>query len=498
MFRSGSPRRTGLRTLAVMIGMGGVASSASAAAPASSAPRRCTGASVLAHDETPALREVLTPDPALWDALAKEYCAWTSAPSMEEFAIWWAYNRLMEVALGTAPPPKGIALDLSREADMKRALWVTHIMGNYQANWYWRNDHTQPEFGPPRTDLLINTIGPVFSEPGYIASSKRIKEDLELATRGSDEDVLAFNARQTRGDPLAEGTEGAGQYAGFDAVGSGDIGWLAYNLGFVKAVLTVNKPAGEPPREGQITIDPMKVEDTTYGAGDTSFLAAARKPFEAVRSGAAGAAAQQRLQAALDGAQPTDSAGSQAVPQFARGYQGWAVPTEDLSTFSARQYRLVLLDGVYINQWAQTNLLSGLAAHALQDSALGRRQIRSVALQTAWKFGYLNTLGAPDGDLPTFTFASKSAAAQACRSRRSVLIRLRVPKRFVVSKVAVVLNARTVAVKRGRARSLRVSFKGRPAGTATLQLRVTGRQGGKTRTVLDRRTYRLCGSTKPG
>jgi hypothetical protein len=83
--------------------------------------------------------------------------------------------------------------------------------------------------------------------------------------------------------------------------------------------------------------------------------------------------------------------------------------------------------------------------------------------------------------------------AKQCRTARRVTVHLRTPKHFVVTKVVAVVGGRVVKTRRGHARSLRVSFKGLPAGRNRVVLRITGHRRGHTRrTVIDRRTFRLC------
>lgn len=492
-------RRIWSWSLAIAVAMGAsvALSDASAGTRATAAPARCIGATTPTHDEVAALTSIMTPAEDLWDALAKEYCASTATPSNEEFALWWGYNRLLNVAMGAAPPPAGVSLDLTKDADLKRALWVMHIMGNYQANWLWHNGHAKDLYGPAIESSGVSTVAPALAalDPGYSESIARVTRAMKLANHGTDDEVLAYNRFSVKGDPQVPGTSGVGAYDTILQPGHGDAAFFGYDLGFQAAALGVNKPAVEAPDWARVDYDPAKPEAATYRAGDSPFLVVGRRAFKAAASGAEGATAQQRLQAALAGAQPADSLQAQTANGFGTGFTFWTGATNSLRGYSKRQYELVLADGVYIIQWSHSNVLSALAAYASKDATLGRRQARAVTFWKTWVSAYLNTLGGPQPELPEFEFAKAAAPGGSCRSVRTVTVHPRVPAGFRTTKVVARVGGKVLAVRRGRVTALRLTFKGRRAGTTRVTLRITGRLHGKRRTLTDRRSYRLCASS---
>jgi hypothetical protein len=81
--------------------------------------------------------------------------------------------------------------------------------------------------------------------------------------------------------------------------------------------------------------------------------------------------------------------------------------------------------------------------------------------------------------------------SQACRSRRRLLIRLRVRRGARVVSVREYINGRRVAGPL-RARRQRIDLRGLPRGTFHVRIVVRVRQHGQSRTVTDRRTYHTC------
>jgi hypothetical protein len=442
------------------------------------------------YDDAPALSGVITPAPDLWDALAKEYCSTTRNPSIEAFGLYWAYNRLMDVALGVAPPPAGTDLDLSREQDLKRALWVMHILGNWQSNWLWHNGHSKDVFGPPEDRSPtggLNFFGA--GDPDYRESAALLRRQIALATTGSDGDVLQFNLDSVRGAPLIRGTRGLGLYAVPPLVGLGDYFIFAYSIGYMHGATDLNKPAVDVPDWARIAYDPTHPQDATYGAGDAPFMAVARRSFQAAIGGDQGVEAHQRALTAVDGAQPSDSLASQFPVPYAAGTAVWGFVVK-LRDYSKRQYYLLLHDGVFITQWLHANTLAGIGAYATRDAALGRQQVRANTFWRAWMYAYFRTIpnGKGDAAFPEFTFADT-----ACRSHQIVTVRPRVPAGFQIRKVVVQVNGKVVNVRHGRVRSIKVNLKGQPPGKVRLVLRITGRtRAGSIRVIHDRRTYQLC------
>jgi hypothetical protein len=77
----------------------------------------------------------------------------------------------------------------------------------------------------------------------------------------------------------------------------------------------------------------------------------------------------------------------------------------------------------------------------------------------------------------------------ACSGRR-VVVHPRVPKGLAIRRVVVRVDGKVVRTLRGRVRSVRVDLRGR--GRMRVELRVTGRRHGRTVTLRDRRSYRVC------
>lgn len=370
--------------------------------------RHCVGATAPPHDEPPALKGVVVPAPEIWDALAKEYCATTRNPSVEEFALYWAYDRLMDVVFGIAPPPAGTHLNLSHERDLKRVLWIAHIMGNYQANWLWHNGHAQATYGPPSHRSPTGALDIFGSgDPDYRKSASRLEKQIRLATNGTDPDVLRFNLNSVRGEPLMPWTSGAGLYTVPPLVGLGNFFLFSYTIGFQQSVMSLNKPNVDVPGWARVFYRPAKPQNATYGAGDLPFLALVRRRFQTVLDGDLGAEAQRRAQRGVDGTQPLDSLSSQFPVPYLAGTAVWNAPVTNVRDYSERQYKVLLREGVSMLQWAHANTLAGLAAYGTSDAVLGRRQVRAHSFNQAWTYAYLHTIptGSGDASFPKFKFA---------------------------------------------------------------------------------------------
>ena len=85
--------------------------------------------------------------------------------------------------------------------------------------------------------------------------------------------------------------------------------------------------------------------------------------------------------------------------------------------------------------------------------------------------------------------STRSAPTRTCSSRRTMLVHLRGIRGQRVRRVAVFVNGRRTAARRGPRRTYRLSLRGRPRGIARVRFVITTAAG---RTVTDRRTYRLC------
>ena len=113
------------------------------------------------------------------------------------------------------------------------------------------------------------------------------------------------------------------------------------------------------------------------------------------------------------------------------------------------------------------------------------------------RWGFLPIATAPDG---TSAYAAQDAteasrttpptAARPCRSRRRIALRVRRVRGLRVTRVVARVGSRRVG--RARGRRLRLDLSGMPKGTARVTLRITGRRGGRTVTVTQRRAFRLC------
>lgn len=100
------------------------------------------------------------------------------------------------------------------------------------------------------------------------------------------------------------------------------------------------------------------------------------------------------------------------------------------------------------------------------------------------------TVAVGTADCPGAAVRVLGASPRVCTSRRTVTITLpRGIRRRGVRRVVVTVAGRRVRTLRGGRTRVRVSFRGRRSGRATVVLRVTGRDG-RVRTV--RRVYRLC------
>jgi hypothetical protein len=465
--------RTAVRgaVAALAIAAGGPVATAAAA----SEPSTCSGVELSPYEYPPALSAVMTPDPALLNALAREYCQTTAHPSVEDFSMWWVFNRMEDIALGAASPPPGITLDLSRDEDLKRALWVQHVFGTYTANWYWHNGHSGPAYGPTSYNQSIKALGPVIAgaDAGYARSIAQMQADMRLANHGTAPDVTAFNLSSVRGDPIVPGTTGAGLYQTMFSPSSGDAVFYGYDLAFLDAVVHTNKPAFAPPHDPYFTYSLAEPFDATYAIGDAPFLAVSRGHAAAVAGGSRGPRAQARMSAAIAGAQPLDQLVPVITLWYGVGYGLWAPGlANSLRDYSEPEYNVVLKAGVYTLQWSQSNALAGLAAYATEDTDLGRRQVRAVALWKAYAWAYLNTLGGSATRLPTFT-TSTPKPAKPCTSKARVVIRtagLRHPR--------VRVNGRRVRVQHGRAV---IDLRSRPGQRVVA--RTTGRDAaGRVRT----------------
>jgi hypothetical protein len=86
-------------------------------------------------------------------------------------------------------------------------------------------------------------------------------------------------------------------------------------------------------------------------------------------------------------------------------------------------------------------------------------------------------------------------APHACASRRSVVVHPRAARHARIVRGTVVVNGKRVSASRVGRRGLRVSFRGRAAGTVHVVLRLVVRGArGYRRVVVERRTFHLCRS----
>ena len=86
-------------------------------------------------------------------------------------------------------------------------------------------------------------------------------------------------------------------------------------------------------------------------------------------------------------------------------------------------------------------------------------------------------------------------STKACLSRRSFTIRLRIPSGVTVTSATVLVNGRSVAVRRGARLRAPVNLVGLPKGRFTVKIAV--RLGGG-KTISGTRSYRTCAAKRKG
>jgi hypothetical protein len=364
---------------------------------------RVIGVQLFADQEAtngfPSLGKVLTPDQRLLDAFAREYARGTSRPNVEEFMMWWLNNRLFAIAAGKAKPPRGFAhaLDLSTDAGLQRALWLTHVVGNNTGEWY---HYTLDEFGPCRCTTAATNAFYEAQVPGELAAAK-------AANHSSGNDLFAYNLSTVRspipGNPFA-----------------GQIGFYGYDTSFTLAQ-TVPPGAPVPPvianpfapkpwvswdggSNATTCQSPSCLLDATYAIDDPSFLRAARGAFAAMLNG--NATVQERLQQAIVGnGTAADNLYAQMNAGLGLGLQG--VPSGTFANWTSQAaFDILLFAQTYTGMYNQAVAMSALAAVATRDSALGHIAARE---QQLWN-GYVGGYGATVGD-PAFNWTPDSTVA---------------------------------------------------------------------------------------
>jgi len=303
----------------------------------------------------PFLANVVTPDPNLLDAFARQYASQTSTPDIQDFFLWWLPNQLFNINYGLALPPPGTNLQLSTPDGAKRALWLTLVTGwelGIFARWT-----DGPNFRPVGTPVTNDALA---TDLAYMVQAQQ-------AAFASASDVLAFNLASLRvggGPPPIQSEDG----------------WYGYDAQYLKEITTVNLPTGVAPIPNYITYTSGTL-DATYQIGDAPFLAAARVLYNIVLpalGGGSNSAIQQRLNYALN--TPSSLASYQQGFE-ALGHEVWGV--QAIGIFQNTPYNefvKILTLSAYFVQYSQTDTMMALSAYALQNAFLGRAQAMAVAL----------------------------------------------------------------------------------------------------------------------
>ena len=116
-----------------------------------------------------------------------------------------------------------------------------------------------------------------------------------------------------------------------------------------------------------------------------------------------------------------------------------------------------------------------------------RRGCAGMVSDDGWpaRYSYLAIATSKDGTpLPI------AGRTRGCLSRRVIRVTVKRRRGMRVRRVVATVGRRRVGAARGRRVTVRLA--GLPRGTAPVVLRITGRRGGRTVRVTQRRTYRLC------
>jgi hypothetical protein len=394
-------------SLAVLVLAGLLATSLNATAQADpNAQGRVIGVQLGPDQEAtngfPSLDQVLIRDQPLLNAFARQYARDTREPNVENFMMWWLNNRLFAIAAGKAKPPRGFrgALDMSTDAGLKRALWLTHVVGNNTGAWY---HYTLDEFGPCRCTGAANNAFYEAQVPGELAAAK-------AANHSSGNDLFAYDlstVRSPTGSPFA-----------------GQLGFYGYDTSFTLAQ-TVPPGAPVPPvianpfapkpwvswdggSNATTCQSPSCLLDATYAIDDPPFLRAARGVFAAMLNG--NAEVQARLQRAIVGnGTAADNLYTQMNAGLGLGLQG--VPSGTFANWTSQaDFNILLYAQTYTGMYNQAVAMSGLVAVATHDAALGHIAAREQQLWNGYSGGYGATVGDPAFNwTPDSTVASVQA-----------------------------------------------------------------------------------------
>ena len=318
------------------------------------------------------LAEHVTRDDALLDALARQYAAQATAPTVEDFLLVWLPCLLYDIGYAGVDAPA--ELDLATDAGIRRALWLAHVIGWY-VGVYSRTAFRLGGYIFVTTDLTPEVLS------GTIAAADRARR----AALGSDDDALAFTVQSLYGDlppgPLPPAPEmllfGPG-------LGVGEVSWYAYDLGFIDSICTTNHPAAVPAEPDYVTYTehattPAGLVDAAWKIGDAPFLATVRARYAAL--GVADDRARARFDAALQDPNEPDEPSKRLLGlqdrMAAQGNMIWSgppFPGPDVTVFTVEQYHAFRTASAYYVQCNQANAMAALVAHATEDAALARTE----------------------------------------------------------------------------------------------------------------------------
>jgi len=320
------------------------------------------------------------------DELAREYAQdvhrglygrATTSLDPQAFFMWWLPNRLFDIASGAVKPPKG--LDMTTDAGMDRAMWLTHIDGYYFGTWL-RKDFLQFQGHWAYNNVL--------DDAAVSGAYQQLETGRAAVNQGSGADVLAFNQSSLRGkDPTPSQSIGdAGDATGI----------YAYDLGFLVGISppSVNTPpdATTPPETPLVTYSLNQLYEASYGITEPPYLAAARRAEATVK----GAADTARMQAAVDGSGNDESLLARQQRLITAGIALWSNPAlaGDITKWSQAEWDKLLTLTTYSVMQNQAMAMSSLAATSTGNVPLGRQAAREVLL--FWNFGNIYKLGVGD------------------------------------------------------------------------------------------------------
>lgn len=179
---------------------------------------------------------------------------------------------------------------------------------------------------------------------------------------------------------------------------------------------------------------------------------------------------------------------------IARNTLGHAAPTAPTFYYNAVHDELIWIKP--LDELVRSYCARGARVDYYRD-AVAQEHIEALHDFVPLALGYLEDRFAGRAVPSTCASAAPKPPApshrgRSCTRTRAVTLHPRIPARLAVRRIVVIVAGRRIRTLHHRVRTLRVGFGRHRRGVVRVELRITGRQGGRVRTVTERRTYRLC------